>query len=300
MAVRDTVSSLGKFGTFRSREKTVRRSLRVALLLFAGASATVFMLPFFWTVSSSLKDVSEIYVYPPRWLPATPRWYNYVEVFTIAPFGRWLWNSGVVTSLTILGVVLSGSVVAYSFARFRYPGRDIIFLLTLGTMMLPVEVTIIPQYLLFHRIGWLDTFKPLIVPHWCGGGAFSIFLLRQFFMTIPRELDEAALMDGASSFRILWNIIVPLSKPALATLAVITFISSWNSFMPPLIFLNSPEKYVVAVGLKFFQADPEGLGIPTEHLLMAGNVLMTLPSVVLFFAAQRFFVRGVVLSGIKG
>jgi ABC-type glycerol-3-phosphate transport system permease component len=274
---------------------------RFVLYLLAVVLAVSFMVPFFWAVASSLKDITEVYVFPPQWLPKVPKWQNYHEIVTTVPYARWALNSTVVTLLAVLGTLLSSSLVGYSFARFRYPGRDAFFLVTLGTMMLPVEVTIIPTYLLFNKLGWIDSLKPLFVPEWFGGSAFYIFLFRQFFLAISRDLDEAALIDGADPFRIYWAILLPLSKPVIATAAIIGFIAHWNAFLAPLIFLNSPERFTLALGLRWFQVMPGWTtGLPTEHLLMGASVMMALPPIVLFFLAQRYFVRGIILSGIKG
>lgn len=212
----------------------------------------------------------------------------------------WAGNSVFVVTISTVGALLSASIVAYSFARFRYRWRDLVFMITLGTMMLPAQVTLIPQFILFNELGWINTLLPLWVPAWFGGGAFNIFLLRQFFMSLPRELDEAARIDGASYFRIFWSIILPLSKPALATVAVISFINGWNDFVNPLIYLHSPENFTLSLGLHYFRSVPEVTGAPTEHQLMAASVMIIAPVIVLFFAAQRYFVRGIVLSGIKG
>ncbi|MCB0092771.1 MAG: carbohydrate ABC transporter permease, partial [Caldilineaceae bacterium] len=208
----------------------------------------------------------------------------------------------IVAGLSTIGSVLSASIVAYSFARFRYPGRNLLFMITLSTMMLPVEVTLIPLYLMFSKIGWMDTYKPLIVPSFFGGGAFLIFLLRQFFLTIPLDLDEAARLDGASYMRIFWQILMPLSVPAVATAAVLTFMGQWNAFMHPFIFLNTKAKYTVAVGIRYFQAVAGSSEVmePTEHLLMAATIMMTAPIIIMFFLAQRYLVQGIVMSGIKG
>ncbi len=289
-------------GTRTGSVKRQKVAGRTVLYLVAIACSILFMIPFAWTVFSSLKSPSELYVFPPQWLPATPRFENYQEVFTVAPFARWLWNSVVVAVLGTLGAVISAALVGYSFARFRYPGRDAIFLVTLSTMMLPVEVTLIPLYLLFNKIGWLNTYLPLIVPAWFGGGAFLIFMMRQFFMTIPRDLDEAALIDGASYLRIFWQLIIPLSLPALATAAIITFIGDWNSFLFPYIILNSSEKFTIGIGIKYFQTIASNIDSmePRENLLMAASIMMTAPIILLFFAAQRYFVKGIVMSGIKG
>jgi multiple sugar transport system permease protein len=196
--------------------------------------------------------------------------------------------------------VLAAAVVAYSFARFEYPGRDVLFVLTLGTMMIPQWVTLIPQFLIFRKLRWLDSIQPLWVPAWFGGGAFYIFLLRQFIMSLPRELDEAAYIDGAGPVRIFWSIILPLCRPALATAAVIAMIAHWNNFMGPLIYINSVEKFTVSLGLNFFRTYAGSGDIPRDNLLMAACVLTTIPPILLFFSAQQYFVRGVVLSGIKG
>ncbi len=281
-----------------------RRLGQVALYALLAVLSLVSMFPFVWTFLSSGKEVSELYQIPPSLWPANPRFVeNYREVWTRVPFGQWLWNTFLVTVLSLVGSVLSASVVAYSFARFRYPGRDLFFMVTLGTLMLPVEVTLIPQYLLFKQLGWLDTFLPLIVPFWLGGGAFNIFLMRQFFMSIPYDLDEAARIDGASSWRVFWQILLPLCKPAVATMATLGFISHWNSFLAPLIFINSESKYLVAVGLRYFSSgvtQGQAAARPQDHLLMGAALMVALPCLVLFFLAQRYFVQGIVMSGIKG
>ncbi len=286
----------------KQRRSTANANLRRSILLYVlmVGLGIVFMFPFFWTVSSSLKQVKELMTFPPTWLPETAQWQNYTYVLQKVPFMRWTWNSIYVVGLSTAGTVLSASIVAYSFARFRYRGRDIVFLITLGTMMLPAQVTLIPQFVLFHKLGWVETLRPLWVPHWFGGGAFFIFLFRQFFMSLPRELDEAALIDGASYPRIFWNIILPLSGPVMATVAVLSFIAGWNDFVNPLIYVHTPDKYTLAVGLNYFRQLPDAAGAPTQHLLMAASVMVILPVLIIFFMAQRYFVQGIVLSGIKG
>ena len=285
--------------------RTVKRQQlfgRLLLYAVAIAASVLFMLPFAWTVFSSLKSPSELYMFPPRWLPATPRFENFAEVFAVAPFGRWLWNSVFVAVLATFGAVFSAAITGYSFARFRYPGRDLLFILTLSTLMLPAEVTLIPLYLLFNKIKWLDTYLPLIVPSYFGGGAFLIFMMRQFFMTIPMDLDEAARIDGAGYLRIFWQILLPLSGPVLATAAIITFINDWNAFLFPYIILNDKLKFTIGIGIKYFQTIASNIDSmePRENLLMAGSLMMTAPIILLFFAAQRYFIRGIVMSGIKG
>ncbi|HEV8637242.1 MAG TPA: carbohydrate ABC transporter permease [Chloroflexota bacterium] len=291
--------------TIRSeRAQAARLGRWLVLYLLVALGSLVSIFPFVWTVLSSGKEVSELYRYPPTLWPSTPRFLeNYREIWRLVPFGRWLVNTAEVTGLSLVGTVLSATVVAYSFARFRYPGRDLAFFVTLGTLMLPVEVTLIPTYLLFRNLGWLDTYLPLVIPSWLGGGAFNIFLMRQFIMSIPYDLDEAARIDGAGSFRVLWQILAPLCKPALATMATLGFISHWNSFLGPLIFLNSPEKYLVAVGLRYFQsgaAQGSAVALPQDHLLMGAALMVALPCLLLFFLAQKYFVQGIVMSGIKG
>lgn len=275
---------------------------RAVLYLIAITSAVIFMVPFAWTVLSSLKTSGELFRYPPTWLPENPQWHNYATVFELVPFGLWTSNTIIIAIISTFGAVGSSAIVGYAFARFRFPGRDLLFMLTLSTMMLPVEVTLIPLYLLFAKIRWLDSFKPLIIPSFFGGGAFLIFLMRQFIMTIPKDLDEAARIDGAGYLRIFWQIIAPLSVPALATAAILTFMGHWNEFLQPFIFLNDKNKYTLAIGIKYFQ-EVAGNVDSMEHrqnILMAASVMMTAPIILLFFLAQRYFVRGIVMSGIKG
>jgi multiple sugar transport system permease protein len=202
--------------------------------------------------------------------------------------------------LTTLGTVITASLVGYSFARFSYRGRNALFLITLATLTLPAQVTLIPQFVLFHRLGWINTHLPLWVPAWFGGGAFGIFLMRQFFLTIPRDLDEAALIDGAGYPRIFWSVLLPLLKPPIVTLAIITALATWSDYQSPIIYLNSPDKFTISVGLHFFVQSPEVGGEPLQHLLMAACILTMIPAVVIFFAGQRYFVQGVVMSGLKG
>ena len=268
--------------------------------------AVLALFPFVWTLASSLKTPSELVLFPPPLLPYEFQWGNYPEMWNSVPFGRWTTNSLFITVLGTLGAVISSALVAYAFARFRFPGRDTFFVLTLATIMLPVEVTIIPTYLLFFNFGWIDTPWPLIIPQWFGGGAFNIFLMRQFIMSLPRDLDEAARVDGASYLQTLLHVLLPLCIPALATVAIITTISNWDAFLAPFIFLNSKDNLVLAVGIREFQSQGAATGgavvggLRRDHLLMAASTLMTLPVIALFFAFQRYFVRGAVMSGIKG
>ena len=258
----------------------------------------IFMFPFVWSVASSLKTPAEMYAYPPILFPARPQFMNYVTAFTMFPFATWYRNTIFVTVLNTAGVVFTSSLVAYGFARFDFRLKNAIFMVTLATMMLPSQVSLIPRFILFHDIGWINTLQPLWVPAWFGGSAFAIFLIRQFILTLPRELDEAAIIDGAGYFRIFWTILVPLCKPALATLAILTTIANWNDFLDPVIFLQSPSKFTVAIGIWFFKSQEFSTHM-TDHLLMAAAVTSVIPPIALFFAFQRYFVQGIVLSGLK-
>jgi ABC-type glycerol-3-phosphate transport system permease component len=275
---------------------------RALLYVLVLVLAVLFGFPLFWTVASSLKTPQEMTTFPPPWLPAVPQWGNYGRLLLIPriPVTVWTWNSTVVVVLATLGSLITASMVAYSFARFEYRGRNLLFLITLATLMLPEQVTLIPQFVLFYNFGWINTLRPLWIPAWFGGGAFAIFLMRQFMLTLPRDLDEAALIDGAGFFRIFWSVLLPLCKPALATLAIIEIIGNWSDFLRPLIYLNSPEKFTVSVGLRFFNTVPDVGGEPMQHLIMAACVLSMLPVIIIFFLGQRFFVQGIVMSGIKG
>jgi ABC-type glycerol-3-phosphate transport system permease component len=284
------------------------RGGRLMLTILIGAGSIVFIAPFFFAVSSSLKTVAELRVFPPSLLPAVPQWVNYPTLFHMdnLPFGTWYENSIIITVLSMIGTVLSSSASAYGFARFRWPGRDVFFAILLATLILPEQVVLIPRFLMFHLIptalighSLIDTWWPLILPAYFGG-AFSVFLLRQFFLQLPRELDEAAVIDGASSFQIFAQIILPLAKPALATVAIFSFLGNWNAFIEPLIFIQTTEKLPLSVGLRWLTQNPADPTNPQDHLLMAGSVLMVIPPVVVFFSMQRYFIRGVVMSGIKG
>ena len=271
---------------------------RFGLHVLAIGLGVILMLPFYWAVIGSLKQMTEVRQIPLVWWPAVPQWVNYADVWHVRFFPGWVWNSVFLTVVSTTGTVVSSSLAGYAFARFQFPGKNLLFTLTLATLMLPGYVLLIPNYMLFWQLGWLNTYLPLTVPFWFGS-AFFIFLFRQFFMTVPVELDEAARIDGASYPRIFWNIMLPLSGPVFATAAIIEGINQWNSFLRPLIILNRPEAYPLSVGLRYFVVSPSD-GLPKDHLLMAAAVIMTLPVIILFFVGQRSFVRGVVMSGIKG
>ena len=253
------------------------------------------MIPVFWMVSSALKPNNQIFLFPPQWIPNPIQWDNFVTAMTSLPFGTYFQNTMIIEVGSIVGTVLSCSIVAYGFARLNAPGRNFWFVVLLSTMMLPGVVTMIPVYLIFRQLGWVNTFLPLIVPNFFGS-AFFIFLLRQFFMTIPRDFEEAARIDGANTWQVLTRIMLPLSKPALATVTIFTFMGVWNDFMGPLIYLNKPETYTLALGLNFFK----GQYVSQWNLLMAASLVMMLPLVLLFFVAQKAFIEGITLTGVKG
>lgn len=257
----------------------------------------VIMLPFFWMLSTALKRPEEVYLSPPVWIPNPPQFQNFWTALTRVPFHIYAMNTAIIVACVMVGTLLSCSFAAYGFARLRAPGKNFIFMLVLATLMLPGAVTLVPTYLLFNAIGWVGTFLPLIVPAFFGS-AFNIFLLRQFYMTIPAELEEAAKIDGASVYRIWWSIMLPLSQPVLATVAVFTFVGTYNDFFTPLIYLSDEEQRTIAVALSYFSGSPR-IG-PQMHLMMAAVTVSILPPLLLFTAAQRYFVRGIVMSGIKG
>ena len=271
----------------------------VAYLLSA-TLGLLFVAPFLFGVAASLMDPSEMYVVPPRWLPSVPVWENYARAWTMIPFPRYVLNTSIITVGALVGQLVSAALVGYGFARFRFPGRSVLFLVLLGTMIMPSETMIIPQFLLFKALHWLNTFLPLIVPSYFGASAFSIFLMRQFMLTLPRELDEAATIDGAGSLRILLQILVPLSKPVVATIVILSFVYHWNDFFHPLIYLDSRELHTVSIGLNFFKQEPSvGSAVPLTHLLLAASITATVPVLSVFLALQRYFVQGIVMSGIK-
>lgn len=257
--------------------------------------AALFIIPFLWIISTSLKGEEQIFSIPPQWIPDQLHWDNYSKVFDKMPFMVYLRNSTLITVITIIGVVLSSSVVAYAFGCLQWPGRNTLFIVVLATMMLPMQVTMIPVFVLFKELGWLNTIKPLTVPAFFGGGAFNIFLLRQFFMTIPRDLLDSARIDGCPELRIYWSIVLPLAKPALATVAILTFMFTWNDFIGPLIYLSDKTMGTLALGLAMFVGQHQ-----TEWgMLMAASVLMMLPMIIIFFLFQKYFIKGFTMSGIK-
>jgi multiple sugar transport system permease protein len=276
----------------RRRPRLAPGTLALHALLIAGS--VIMLLPFAWMLSTSLKLPPEIFTYPPVWIPSTIAWQNYVKTVTVMPFGRFYLNSLFVTTGVTLLQLLTSSLAAFAFARMRFPGRNALFLLYLATLMIPFQVTMIPNFILVRFLGWYDTYQALILPP--AFSAFSTFLLRQYFLGIPRDLDEAARIDGATSLRIWWQVIMPLAGPAIAALATFVSLNSWNDFLWPLIITNSPEMRTLPVGLSTFQGQYK----TDWNLLMAGSVIAMLPVLLVYMIGQRWFIRGITLSGLGG
>lgn len=279
---------------YRSKRvrEVVGRTVTFLLLLLV---AFLFIAPLAWMVSTSLKPATQVFEL--NWIPRPIVWSNFKDALTSAPFDIYFRNTLIITVMSTLGTVLSCSLVAYSFARLRWPGRDLWFILILGTMMLPGVVLLIPQYILFAKIGWVNTFRPLIVPAWLSTNAFYVFLLRQFFRTIPMDLSEAAKIDGASELRIWWQVVMPLSRPALAAVTIFAFNGAWGDYLNPLIYLSTENKYTLQLGLTTFQQAAGGL--PRWDWMMAASLAVMLPVAIVFFAFQRYFIEGITMTGIK-
>lgn len=281
-------------GIRRMRLERALGALTKYALLFLFAS--FFILPWVWMVSTSLKNPEELAVYPIIWIPDPIRWDNYAAAFQRAEFSRFLWNTLLVAVPSVLGAVVSNALVAYGLARVRWPGRDLLFGLVLATLILPGFVTFIPLYLIFKQLNWINTYLPLVVPTFLGN-PFFIFLLRQFFMSLPEELADAARVDGASELRIFSQIILPLSKPALAVVALFQFIGSWNDYFGPLIYINDKSLFTISLGIANMRAS---YGFSNFAWIMAATCLSVLPIILLFFFAQRTFIEGIALTGLKG
>ncbi len=276
--------------------EALARAIIVTILMIG---AIVMFAPFAFLISSSLKIETQVFQFPIQWLPDPVRWQNYTDALTQKPFHLYFQNTMLIVLFNQVAVLVSASIVGYGFARIDFPGRNFWFGVALATMMLPYYVTMVPQFILFSRLGWMDGFLPLIVPYFFGGGAFNVFLFRQFFKTLPEDLSDAARMDGCSEFEIYWRIFVPLSTSVFITVSIFTFMASWNDFIGPLLYINSPDKFTIALGLSTYRS-MMGVGRTRWDLLMAASVSMTAPIVLLFFILQRYFIKGVVMSGIKG
>jgi multiple sugar transport system permease protein len=271
---------------------TFNKIIMYVILIFLSG---LFLLPLVWMVSTSLKYPPQIHTYPPTWIPNPIAWSNYPNAVKYMPFLRYIRNTLYYCVFTVIGVTLSSTLVAYSLSRLNWPGKNILFIITLAVMMLPGQVTVIPIYIFFHRLGWINTYKPLIIPTFFGN-AFYIFLLRQFLMTIPKELSDAAYVDGASEIQILIHIISPLVKPAILVVILFQFLGAWKDFFGPLIYLSKEELYPISLGLQNYLS---AHGHPEWGFMMAAAVLTTLPIIVLFFFTQRQFIEGITLTGLK-
>ena len=279
----------------RNPRKLVRQGVKLIVIHALMISIGLIMIgPLLWMVSTSLKHPLQVFDFTPKWIPDPIMWSNYAEAFSAAPFLRYFWNSAKISTISMLGQLLFASMAAYAFAHLRFPLKNQVFALLLSTMMIPYTVRVIPLYAIFRELKWIDTHLPLIIPPM--SNVSGVFLLRQFFMTIPYELEEAARIDGCSSLQIYYGIMLPLAKPALATLGLFSFMQSWNAFLPPLIFINSNLKQTLTVGLTIFQ----GEFTVQWHLLMAGAVTAILPVLIVYMFAQRYFIQGITLTGLKG
>jgi multiple sugar transport system permease protein len=280
----------------RHRRLNARRIIARAILYAITITfAFVFLLPFLWMLNTSLAGATAILSFAENLLPRDLRLANYADAWTTVPFPLFVKNTVLIVVFVVIGQALSCSLVAFGFARIPFKGSKVLFLIMISTIMVPIQVTIIPTYILFAKLHWIDTFLPLIVPAFFAGSAFFVFMLRQFFMTIPRELDEAATIDGCSTFGIFWRIIMPLSKPALAAIVVFSFVFTWNDFLGPLIYLQTEPHFTLALGLKLFR----DMHIDRWSLVMAASIITLIPVLVVFFLAQRYFVEGIVLTGVK-
>lgn len=268
---------------------------RVLLYVVLVLGAFFFLTPFVWMVSTSLKADHQVFVIPPAWIPKPAMWSNYVRLMTEVPFLRYLGNTVLVTVLSVTFYLASSALVAYGFAKLKWPGRETLFYALLATMVLPPQVTLIPQFVMFQKLGWVGTFLPLVVPP-LFGSAFAVFLLRQFYSAIPSEVSDSARIDGANEWQIFTRIILPLSRPALATAGLFIFIWTWTDFLNPLIYLTDDRHYTLAVGLQQLSSTRSA----EWPLLMGGSLLMSLPIILLFFFAQKTFIEGVATSGVKG
>ena len=275
------------------RKSYIKQFVIHFVLIVLGAAM---ILPFAWMISTSLKGYHEIFRYPPKWIPDSPQWSNYLEVWKLAPFGRFYVNSVFVALVTTVGQVITGVLAAYAFSRMEFWGRDKVFMLFLATLMVPTQVTLIPTYIVMSQMGWIDSYQALIIPF--VSTAFSVFLLRQFFLTIPKELEEASIMDGCSKLRFIFLVLMPLAKPAIASVSLFGFLGSWNSYLWPLIVINSNRMRTLPIGLRYFVSQQGGGS--EWHYLMAASLIVMLPVLIVFFAAQKQFIEGIARSGIKG
>lgn len=276
-------------------KKTLSWIKKILAYILLTIGALTMIIPFLWMISTALKEPGQIFCMPPQWIPRPIVWSNFNRAWAALPFDFFTINSFRISIFATIGTLISCSWAAYTFARLSFPGKDVLFAIILATMMIPGQITMIPVFIIMKTLGWYDTHLPLWVPHFFGS-AFGTFLLRQFFISLPAELDDAAKIDGCNPFQIYWKIFLPLSKPALATLGVLTFLSSWNNLLGPVIYLRTIEKFTLMIGLSFFQ----GQYVTDFSLLMSGTLISLLPIIFLYIVAQKYFVQGIALTGIKG
>lgn len=295
----ETQASSGSLARARVDAFVVRRwAGRALLYAVLTVGAVIFALPFVWMVSTSVKPGPEVYIIPPKWIPSTFEWQNFVEPWQNLPFGTFYQNTIIITVSSIVGTLISASMAAFAFARLRFRGRNVLFLLVLSTLILPQQVTLVPLYILFTKFGMVNTLWPLILPHWFAalGGAFNIFLLRQFMMTIPLEMDDAARLDGCNWFALYWRIIIPLATPALGVVAIFAFRYHWTEYFTPLIYLNTRENFTVSLGLQLLNSRY----VTQVQQTMAMTLISVIPLLAVFFVAQARFIQGITVTGVKG
>lgn len=290
-----TRMNISRFASTRQSRTLLSHTLTHAVLITATA---LFMLPFFWMIITSVKTKPQVLTYPPIYIPDPIVWRNYIDALTFLPFGRYFLNTLTIAVFVILGDLLSCTLVGYGFARLRFPGRDALFMVLISTMMVPFAVRLLPLFLIFKQLGWINTFYPLIVPAFFGT-PFFIFLVRQFFRGIPQDLVDAARIDGASEIGIWWRIMLPLARPVIVVIIIFAFQQVWNDFLAPLVYLSDNTKYTVALGLNALVSQ-SGEATELWHWLMAASLAVISPMVVIFAVGQRYFVQGIALTGIKG
>jgi multiple sugar transport system permease protein/sn-glycerol 3-phosphate transport system permease protein len=283
-----------------TRKEFFRRVGLILLQILLTLLLITFLIPALWMFSSGLKVSTEVFAHPIVWIPESPRWANYAEIFQLPgiPFGRFIWNTFRVTTIAVIGTIISSSMVAYSFSRLNWPGRDFFFAMLLATMMLPEVIMLIPRFIIFRNLGWIDTLLPITVPYWFAITPIYVFLIRQFFKGIPIELEEAARIDGASRMRILAQIILPLSKPVIASVAVFALLQHYNDYLNPLIYINDIDLWTLPLGIAALNADESMRA--TWQLLFAASTIMVLPVILVFIFAQRYFVQGIAMTGFGG
>lgn len=276
----------------RRRQEQFQKGIAYAICSLV---SVIYISPFYWMLATSLKSDSEIFQWPPAWIPAVLRWENYPAALTYIPYWLYMRNTVIICILSVIGTLVSCTLIAYGFARLRWPGRDVVFIAYLSTLMLPFQVTMIPLYIVFRNLGWVGTYLPLVIPTFFGS-PYYVFLLRQFYRTIPNELSDAARIDGCGELSIFWRIMIPLTKPAMFTVALFTFLGQYNNFLGPLIYLTHEDQWTISLGLQMFK---NMYGLQWQKM-MAASTLTMLPPLVLFFFTQRTFMEGIALTGIKG